>query len=125
MPDLHRIINLHLQILAELGWKPPSGDVIDQIDGGGVLTVPQAAIICETTDQTIYRWIDDASRNGHPLGKKRATWLIGTGRLLNYVESHQGGLPARVKVENRLKKYWPIWSEPKELRLGATERTAC
>ena len=30
--------------------------------------------------------------------------------------------PRRERSQNRLKKYWPIWSEPKELRLGATER---
>jgi hypothetical protein len=107
-----RIIDLHLQMLAELGWKPPSGDVIDEIANGGLLTVAQAATICETTDQTIYRWLTDAGRRGEPLGLKRATWMIGTVRLLDYVEKYQGGLPARVKAENLLREYWPIWSEP-------------
>jgi hypothetical protein len=41
---------------------------------------------------------------------------IGTERLLCYIEQHQGGLPARVKAENRLKEFWPIWSRPQELR---------
>jgi hypothetical protein len=41
---------------------------------------------------------------------------IGTERLLGYIEQHQGGLPARVKAENRLKEFWPIWSRPQELR---------
>lgn len=112
MADKNRIIDLLLQVLTELGWKPPSGDVIDQIVEGGVLTIQQAAIICETTGQTIYRWNDDAASKGQPLGKKGVTWLIGRARLLDYIEKYQGGLPARVKAENRLRDYWPIWSEP-------------
>jgi hypothetical protein len=122
MINCDRIIAQLLQMLAELGWQPPSGDVIDEIERGGVLTVPQVAIICEATDQTIYRWIEDAACKGRPLGKKRATWLLGTARLLDYVEKYQGGLPARVKAENRLREYWPIWSEPQELRPDVKER---
>lgn len=110
MPNHQRLINLLLQILAELGWKPPVGDVIDEIANGGLLTVVQAAAICEVTDQTIYRWIDHAGSLGQSLGKKSTTWLIGTARLAAYLEAHQGGLPARVKAENLLKKYWPSWS---------------
>lgn len=109
MLDRNRMIEMHLQMLSELGWKPPSGDVIDEIANGGVLTAAQAATICDVTDQTIYRWIDDAASRGQPLGIKGATWLIGTARLLQYVEKYQGGLPARVKAENRLKNIWPIW----------------
>jgi hypothetical protein len=90
-------------------------DVIDEIANGGLLTVQRAAIICETTDQTVYRWLTDAARRREPLGVKQATWLIGTARLLDYVEKFQGGLPARVKAENLLKKHWSIWSEPREL----------
>lgn len=86
-----------------------------------LLTVQQAVIICGVTDQTIHRWIDDSSDKGQPLGKKRATWLIGKARLFDYVEKYQGGLPARVKAENRLREYWPIWSEPQELRGMAGE----
>src|SRR4030088_1595706 len=100
MPDRNRIIDLHLQMLAELGWKPPSGDVIDEITKGGLLTVAQAAVIFEVTDQTIYRWIEEAATKGRPLGEKPATWSIGTARMLDYVERYQGGLPARVKAEN-------------------------
>jgi hypothetical protein len=71
MLDRNRLIELLLQVLTELGWKPSSGDVIDEIVRGGVLTVPQAAIICGTADQTIYRWIEDADNKGRPLGKTR------------------------------------------------------
>jgi hypothetical protein len=89
-----------------------SGDVIDDIRDGGLLTVQQATIIFETTDQTIYRWIGDAARRGRPIGLKQATWLLGTGRMLDYIEKHQGGPHARVKAESQLKKYWPSWSQP-------------
>jgi hypothetical protein len=51
------MIDQLLPILKELGWQPPFGDVIDQIANGGLLTVAQAATICEVTDQTILRWI--------------------------------------------------------------------
>ena len=118
MLDRNRMIALLLQMLAELGWKPPSGDVIDEIVRGGLLITAQAAVICEVSGQTICRWNEDATRRGEPLGVKQATWLLGTARLLDYVEEYQGGLPARVKAENLLKKYWPIWSEPQELRPG-------
>ncbi|WP_369720339.1 hypothetical protein AB8Z38_24600 [Bradyrhizobium sp. LLZ17] len=114
MFDRNRMIEMHLQMLAELGWEPPSGDVIDQIAEGGVLTIQQAATICETTGQTIYRWNEDATSKGQPLGKKGVTWLIGRARLLDYIEKHQGGLPARVKAENRLREFWPIWSRAPE-----------
>ncbi|MBR0792162.1 hypothetical protein JQ631_24015 [Bradyrhizobium manausense] len=89
-------------------------DVIDSISNGGLLTVPQAAAVCEISDQTCYRWIADAERRGGSLGLKRATWLIGTERLLDYIEKYQGGLPARVKAKNRLRELWPIWSEPQD-----------
>jgi hypothetical protein len=121
MPDRNRIIAQLLQVLTDLGWKPPSGDVIDEIANGGLLITPQAAIICEVSDQSVYRWIEDAISKGQPLGVKQATWLLGTVRLLDYVEKYQGGLPARVKAENLLKKYWPTWSKPQGLCPGIKE----
>lgn len=122
--DRNRLIDLHLQMLAELGWAPPSGDVIDEIANGGLLTVMQAATVCEVSDETIRRWNADAARRGQSLGKKGATWLIGRARLLDYVEKYQGGLPARVKAQNRLREFWPRWSEPSEDRLGLESRRA-
>lgn len=115
MLDRKRMIGLHLEMLAQLGWMPPSGDVIDQIATGGLLTTAQAATICEVSGQTICRWNEDASRRGKPIGLKQVTWLLGTERLLDYVEK-QDGLHARVKAESRLRQFWPIWSGPQELR---------
>ncbi len=39
MLNRNRMIEQLLQLLAELGWKPVSGDVIDEITNGGLLTV--------------------------------------------------------------------------------------
>jgi hypothetical protein len=57
------------------------GDALDDFRNGAFLTVRQAAIICEVSDQTIYDWITDASRLGRPIAEKQATWVIGTERL--------------------------------------------
>jgi hypothetical protein len=110
------------QALADVKRLERAGDVIDAIRDGGVLTVRQAAIICDRDDQTIYRWIEDAAQKGRPLGLKQATWMVGTERLLDYVEKHQGGLPARVKAENRLGDFWAKWSQPQGLRAAAKDR---
>jgi hypothetical protein len=52
---------------------------------------------------------------GRTAWRKAGNMVIGTARLFDYVEKYQGGLPARLKVENRLREVWPIWSEPQEL----------
>lgn len=67
----------------------------------------------------------EAVSKGRPLGTKRATWLLGTMRLLDFVEKYEGGLPARVKAENRLKEFWPIWSRAQELHPDVKEPAAC
>jgi hypothetical protein len=123
MSDDPKTVAAEIDLLADRVRRlEPADDVIDNIRNGGLLTTARAATICEVTDQTIYRWIDDAGRRGEPLGLKQATtWLIGTARLLDYVEKYQGALPARVKAQNRLKEYWRIWSEPQELRPGMKE----
>ncbi|TYO67078.1 hypothetical protein FXV83_07685 [Bradyrhizobium hipponense] len=93
-----------------------SGDPIDDLREGFFLTVGQAATICAVADQAIYNWIDLAAQMRRPIAEKRArVWIIDTARLLAFVEKHRGGLPARVKAENRLKEHWPKWSEPPEL----------
>lgn len=94
-----------------------AGDAMDNLREGLFLTVAQAATVCEVSDQAIYIWIDLAARKSRPFAEKRANvWIIDTARLLAYIEKHRGGLPARVKAENRLKEFWPKWSEPQELR---------
>jgi hypothetical protein len=122
MSDDPKAVAAELDRLAErLRRLERADDVIDDIRSGGLLITAQAAIICEVSGQTICRWNEDAARRGEPLGVKQATWLIGTARLLDYVEKYQGGLPARVKAENRLREFWPIWSKPQELCPGMKE----
>ncbi|MCK1605454.1 hypothetical protein IVB02_29665 [Bradyrhizobium sp. 166] len=93
------------------------GDAMDDLREGFFLTVTQAAAVCGVSDQAVYYWLEHAARLGRPIAEKRATvWIIDTGRLLAYVEKHRGGSSARVKAEGRLREYWPLWSEPQELR---------
>jgi hypothetical protein len=125
MFDRDRMIAQLLAMAAELGWKPqPAGDVIDLINEGALLTVQQAAIICGLTSQRILDWIEHAALLGQPFAEKKSTWLIGTDRLLTYIEKYRGGRPARVKAENLLQGYWPSWSQTPELRKEAKERAA-
>jgi hypothetical protein len=100
------------------------GDALDDLRDGAFLTVRQAAIICEVTDQTIYDWIADAARLGRPIAEKRATWVIGTDRLLAYVEKWRGGQAARETAEAQLKEHWPKWSQAQELCTGVKKRAA-
>jgi hypothetical protein len=114
-----RMIAQLLAMATDLGWRPqPSGEVIDLINSGALLTFQQAATICDLTSQRILDWIEHAALLGQPIAEKRSTWLIGTDRLLTYIEKYRGGLPARVKAENRLKEYWLRWSQTPELIRG-------
>jgi hypothetical protein len=93
-----------------------AGDAMDDLREGLFLTVAQAATVCDVTDQAVYYWIEHAARMRRPIAEKRASvWIIDTARLFAYVEKHRGGFSARVKAENRLREFWPIWSEPQEL----------
>src|SRR5438445_7947526 len=115
MPDDPKALAAELDRLVDrLRRLTRADDVIDDIRNGGLLTTAQAATICEVSDQTIYRWNEDATCKGEALGLKQATWLIGTARLLDFVEK-QDGFPARVKAENRLRELWPNWSKQYEL----------
>ncbi|MGX9431188.1 MULTISPECIES: hypothetical protein [Bradyrhizobium] len=99
-----------------------AGGAMDDLREGLFLTVAQAATVCDVTDQAIYYWIDHAARMRHPIAEKRANvWIIDTARLFAYLARHRGGLPARVKAENRLREYWSIWSGPQELCPDAKE----
>ncbi|WP_024506582.1 helix-turn-helix domain-containing protein [Bradyrhizobium sp. ARR65] len=100
------------------------GDVLDLINGGALLTVQQASVICGITNQRILDWIEDAAAKGCPFAKKGATWLIGTDRLFAYIEKHRGGQPACVKARNLLKAHWPQWSKTAELNTEIKARAA-
>jgi hypothetical protein len=94
-----------------------AGDVMEDLPERLFLTVAEAAAVCDVSDQAVYTWIDHATQIRRPIAEKRANvWIIHTARLLAYIEKHRGGAPARVKGENRLRAFWPKWSEPHELR---------
>ena len=115
MLDRDKLIALQLEVLTELGWKPP-GDVIDQIIAGGLLTTTLAADVCEVTKTTVHRWMEDAAAKGRPLGVLTpAGYLIGLERLLDYVEAEQD-LHARNKARARAAKYSDVWSQPLSLK---------
>jgi hypothetical protein len=111
MLDRDKLIALQLEVLTELGWKPP-GDVIDQIIAGGLLTTTMAADVCEVTKTTVHRWMEDAAAKGRPLGVLTpAGYLIGLERLLDYVEAEQDR-HERNKAKARAAKYADVWSQP-------------
>ena len=115
MIDQNRMIAQLLQMLAELGWTPPTGDVIDQILAGGVLTTTQAADACEASDTTIHRWLEEAAEKREPLGVlSPAGYIIGKDRLFKYIEREQGR-HARLVTESRARKYADVWSQPRQL----------
>ena len=85
------------------------GDALADLRSGAYLTVLQAAIICDVSDQTVLNWIKDAERLGRPIAERQATWIIGRDELFAYVERRRGGLHARDAAEARLREYWPKW----------------
>jgi hypothetical protein len=113
MIDQNRIIAQLLQMLADLGWMAPRGDVIDQLIAGGLLTSAQAEDVAGRDRDTITRWNRDAIDEGRsPLGiYSPAGWLWGTDRLLDCIELKRG-LYTRNEAETRAKKYADVWSQP-------------
>jgi hypothetical protein len=58
------------------------------------------------------------------LPKSARPGFVCRSRLFAYLENHCGGLPARVRADNRFKEYWPKWSQAPELRTETKERAA-
>jgi hypothetical protein len=111
--ELDRLSGFVANLAGRVRRLNKAGDVVD---GFLFLSVAEAAQVCGVSGQAIRTWIDHAARMGRPIAQKCAnTWIVDVSRLLAYVEKHRGGLPARVKGENLLKKYWPIWSGPQKL----------
>ncbi len=118
MFDRDRIIDQLLQMLFELGWTPPTGDVIDMILRGELLTLEASADVCECSDEKIRKACEAATATKHALGIKWAgRWLVGKARLLNMVEQGKldgrRGKHARLIAEDRAKKY-ESWARPQQ-----------
>ncbi|MGY4496960.1 hypothetical protein ACVWYH_000887 [Bradyrhizobium sp. GM24.11] len=95
-----------------------SGDVIDLILAGELLTLDQAADIAECSDEKIRRACELAFAANDPLGVKPAgRWLVGKARLLDIIErgklDGRRGPEARRRAEERAKKY-EAWARPQE-----------
>jgi hypothetical protein len=118
MFDRDRMIAQLLQMLIDLGWKLPTGDAIDHLIDGGLLTSAQAEDVSARDRDTIVRWHEEAVAEGRPpLGVLTpAGWLWGKARLLDYIELKSGRYSRNV-AQTRAKKYTDLWSRPPQLVL--------
>ena len=118
MLDRDKLIAQLLAMLADLGWTPPTGDAINHLIDGGLLTSAQAEDVSERDRDTIVRWHEEAVAEGRPsLGVLTpAGWLWGKSRLLDYIELRRGRY-ARNEAQTRANKYSDIWSQPPQLVL--------
>jgi hypothetical protein len=119
MFDRDRLIGQLLEALAGLGWKPaPIGDVVDQLLDGELLTLEDAADICECSGEKIRRQCELAAETKAPLGLKFARrWFVSKSRLLDDLEQgridRRRGPLVRARAEERAKKY-RAWARPQE-----------
>jgi hypothetical protein len=115
-----RLIALHLEALAELGWTPPAiEDVTDQILRGELLTLEQAGDVFECSDEKLRKLCELTVGTKRPLGIKFAgRWLVSVPRLLEDLEQgtldrRRRGVDVRLRAEERTKKY-EGWARPQE-----------
>ncbi|MFG3595528.1 hypothetical protein [Bradyrhizobium sp. RDI18] len=116
MIDQKRMIAQLLHMLAELGWTPPNGDVVDLILKGELLSLEQAADVTECSDEKIRKACVAAAATKRPLGINFAgRWFVGRERLLDDIEQgkidRRRGSEARLRAEQRAKKY-ESWAHP-------------
>jgi hypothetical protein len=114
--DRDRIADRLLQICAELGWKPPTDDVVDLILNGELLSLEHAADVAECSDEKIRKACVAAAATKRPLGINFAgRWFVGRERLLDDIEQgkidRRRGRDARLWAEQRAKKY-EGWARP-------------
>jgi hypothetical protein len=110
-----------------MGWKPPIGDVVDQILSGALLTLEQAADIAECSDEKIRKQCELTAGTNRPLGIKfGGRWLCGKERLIDDLEQgkidRRRGPHVRQRAEERAQKY-AGWARPQE-PLKVPERVA-
>jgi hypothetical protein len=127
MIDQNRIIGQLLQMLAELGWTPPTDDIVDLIHNGELLSLEQAADVCLCSDEKIRKACVAAAATKRPLGINFAgRWFVGRTRLLDDLEQgkidRRRGREARLRAEDRAKKY-ERWAHP-QILLTVPKRAA-
>jgi hypothetical protein len=93
MIDRDRMIELHLQMLAELGWILPTGDWVDAWAEGEAIGTDEAAYIGDCSQQTVRRRAVEAQAAGEPIGILfMGVWLISRRRWLDDIEGREGRL---------------------------------
>jgi hypothetical protein len=95
-----------------------SGDVVDQILDGALLSLEQAADVGECSDEKVRRACELAAGTQRPLGVKFANrWFVGKARLLDDLEQgkidRRRGPHVRQRAEERAKKY-ESWARPQQ-----------
>jgi hypothetical protein len=115
-----RLIGLHLEALAELGWAPPATeDVIDQILRGELLPLVLAADVFECSDEKLRKLWELMAGEKRPLGVNVAgRWLVSVPRLFDDLEQgtldrRRRGRHERLRAEQRAAKY-EGWARPQE-----------
>jgi hypothetical protein len=73
-----KLINLHLEALAVLGWQPaPVGDAIDQLAGFELLRGDGAAFVAGRDTSTVARWAAAAAAEAERRERKIIASLMG------------------------------------------------
>jgi hypothetical protein len=127
--DPGRLIDLHLQGLALLGWQPaPGGDAIEQLARGELLLGDDAVFVAGRDTSTIARWAALAEAEGRPIGFKAgisagSPWLYVAARLLDHIE-RTSGLYKRREAETRHRKLLETRSRAQQSSLDAEPRAA-
>jgi hypothetical protein len=104
-----------------------SGDVVDLILNGALLSLEQTADVAECSDEKIRKQCELTAGTKRPLGVKFAgRWFVGKAPLLDDLEQgkidRRRGPHVRQRAEERARKY-EEWARPQEL-LKSPERAA-
>jgi hypothetical protein len=109
--ELHRFADRVCQL-------ETSGDVVDQILDGALLSLEQAADVAECSGEKVRKSCELAAGTQRPLGVKFANrWFVGKARLLDDLEQgkidRRRGPHVRQRAEERAKKY-ESWARPQQ-----------
>ena len=119
MIDDQRALAAELHQLADrVQQLEASGDVVDLILSGALLSLEQAADVAECSGEKVRKSCELAAGTQRPLGVKFANrWFVGKARLLDDLEQgkidRRRGPHVRQRAEERAKKY-ESWARPQE-----------
>ena len=119
MIDGQRALAAELHQLADrVRQLETSGDVVDQILNGALLSLEQAADVAECSGEKVRKSCELAAGTQRPLGVKFANrWFVGKARLLDDLEQgkidRRRGPHVRQRAEVRAKKY-ESWARPQQ-----------